>query len=1676
MLTANIRDIATWVCIAEHQSSFDTAAVGRHNGDGSINYGLFQISDRYWCSDVAPQEKACRLPCTKLMDGDLTDDAACIRTIYEEHMRISGDGFNAWAVYPTRCQNQNIDHIRQCFDSEVLEKVNDLETSASKWQGESVKKGKVYNKCELAQELYHKHRMPMEQIPTWVCIAQHESSFNTAAVGRLNTDGSADHGLFQISDLYWCSHDKYGGKACNIPCDRLLDSDISDDVRCIKIIHEEHTRISGDGFNAWTVYKPHCRNQGLEKVKQCFSEKELKESQSKSESSYSSSSNALIPTSLGATKKGKVYNKCELAQELYHKHKMPMDQIPTWVCIAQHESSFNTAAVGRLNTDGSADHGLFQISDLYWCSHDQYGGKACNIPCDRLLDSDISDDVRCIKIIYEEHTRISGDGFNAWTVYKPHCRNQGLEKVKQCFSEKELKSGTSSSSNNALIPSTLGPTKKGKVYNKCELAQELYHKHGMPMDQIPTWVCIAQHESSFNTAAVGRLNTDGSADHGLFQISDLYWCSHDQYGGKACNIPCDRLLDSDISDDVRCIKIIHDEHTRISGDGFNAWTVYKPHCRNQGLEKVKQCFSEKELKESQTKSQTSSSGSNALVPQNSGTTKKGKIYKKCELAQELYHKHRMPMEQIPTWVCIAQHESSFNTAAVGRLNTDGSADHGLFQISDLYWCSHDQYGGKVCNIPCHKLLDSDITDDVRCIKIIYDEHTQISGDGFNAWTVYKPHCRNRKMDDIRTCFSDNEIQLYEENRVVAKYQPPTSNLVTKKPGDYKHNPFLNNIPIAVKPLTSHETSLPAGNKDSSGTHSYKTNPFLNNIPIAVKPLTSHETSLPAGNKDSSGTQSYQTNPFLSGAIKTSTASQQIQSSDKIQYLSKETESSTNYQHNPFLSGAIKTSPTTAESTTRKSPLETTTSKPLQQSYKENPFLAGVKPQITNQNSAEKLSLSSKYVDSNNFRHKPDSQQQSQQGNLSQKPFQSISYPSDQTSKYVDSNNFRNKVDSITGKPLTPATSKPKTTATKSTTTTRKPTTATTKSTTTTRKPLATTTTRSTTTRKPTTATSKSTTTTRKPLTTTTTRTTTTRSSKPSTTWSWSTTSTKKPLTTTTARSTTTRKPTTATTKSTTTSRPLTSTTTRSKTTLSSKPSTTWSWTTTTTRKPNSAATKPTTKSTTTTRKPLTSTTTRSATNRSTTSSTTAWNWSTATTKKPTTKPLTTTTRKPQTTTTTSKKPNTTLRTTKITTTTKPAKSTTTKSSTSWSWNSSKWKDTTPTQHSKTTTTKQPSTTTRSTKTTSWNSTTKKPITTTTKPTLASNNGQYKASTTTTKRPPQTTTAKTTSTTWSWDKVKLKETTKPNKAASSWSWSSTTSKPINTTKTTISWNKSKEYTQSSKITNTWSNNKQSQVSSTTKSPATTTKRPSSSTTKSLTKWISTTTKRPSSTTTKSSTNWNSYNWQSNKVTTTTIRLSTTTTKAQTTTTKNPTKNTGNWQQQKYSTNSTTKSPLSAKTTKSPTNQWNWQQQQAKYSNATTTTQKPIPTSSPLNTKQQTTWQHWQNGNSKTTSKPQTNWQSTTKPQTTTYSWQHNKPMATTTRPSKNNDPFSDPFFERFRQGVTITTTKRPTVPPHIKESKLYQDYKNITSDTNKPIVTYNYQQAGIKNEATTTTKRPQKRWQ
>ncbi|NP_001159495.1 lysozyme precursor [Tribolium castaneum] len=573
---------------------------------------------------------------------------------------------------------------------------------------------KVYDRCELARELKHVHKFPGHQIATWVCIAKHESTFNTSAVNR----GSGDHGLFQISDLFWCSPPG-NGYACNAPCSAFEDDDITDDIACVRRIFKEHSVLSGNGFNAWAVYPLYCKQDASKYIEGCF-DNEI-------DSNISGTTTTTSPDVDDV--KAKIFERCELAKELKKNH-LPGTQLATWMCIAKYESHYNTAAI---NTQ-TGDHGLFQISQIYWCSNSNKPGKGCNAKCSEFRDNDIRDDVACVKKIYKEHQRLSGNGFNAWVAYKKYCTGNNDHFIK---GYKNLRVNISKSKMNPLskllvllfVSLCVSLQIEAKVFKRCELAKELKNKHHIPGNQLATWMCIANYESGFNTAAINKK----TGDHGLFQISQIYWCSNSNKPGKACNAKCSDFRNNDIKDDVACVKKIYNEHQKLSGNGFNAWVAYKKYCRGNNNNNLSTVAKMKLL---------------AVVAIFAfASLSEAKIFDKCEFANTIRGYGLFPAEHISTWVCIANYESAFNTDATNTV----TGDHGIYQISQIYWCSTGDSPGGGCNKRCADFHNDDISDDSVCAKAIFDEHQRLSGNGFNAWTTYAPYCSGDNSGWIAGC-------------------------------------------------------------------------------------------------------------------------------------------------------------------------------------------------------------------------------------------------------------------------------------------------------------------------------------------------------------------------------------------------------------------------------------------------------------------------------------------------------------------------------------------------------------------------------------------------------------------------------------------------------------------------------------------------------------------------------------------------------------------------------------------------------------------------------------------------------------------------------------------------------------------------------------------------------------
>ncbi|KAH1180764.1 lysozyme C-like [Mauremys mutica] len=127
-----------------------------------------------------------------------------------------------------------------------------------------------------------------------------------------------------------------------------------------------------------------------------------------------------------------------------------------------------------------------------------------------------------------------------------------------------------------LVPGGLG-----MYYSRCQLAQTLQQLGlgGYMGYSLANWVCMAAHESSYNTQATNYNSWDGSTDFGIFQINSRYWCQNgDEYSSNICQIPCSDLLSNNLSADVECAKIIAQD-----SNGMSAWVAWTSYCQGQDL-------------------------------------------------------------------------------------------------------------------------------------------------------------------------------------------------------------------------------------------------------------------------------------------------------------------------------------------------------------------------------------------------------------------------------------------------------------------------------------------------------------------------------------------------------------------------------------------------------------------------------------------------------------------------------------------------------------------------------------------------------------------------------------------------------------------------------------------------------------------------------------------------------------------------------------------------------------------------------------------------------------------------------------------------------------------------------------------------------------------------------------
>ncbi|XP_026200227.2 lysozyme C-like [Anabas testudineus] len=133
---------------------------------------------------------------------------------------------------------------------------------------------------------------------------------------------------------------------------------------------------------------------------------------------------SLVFLLLVAVASAKVFSKCEWAQ-LLKSNKMDGYRgisLANWVCLAEHESGFNTQAINH-NKDGTTDYGIFQINSRWWCDNGSHTANGCNVKCSELQSDNVSVSINCAKRVVRDP-----NGIGAWVAWRKYCQNKDLSR------------------------------------------------------------------------------------------------------------------------------------------------------------------------------------------------------------------------------------------------------------------------------------------------------------------------------------------------------------------------------------------------------------------------------------------------------------------------------------------------------------------------------------------------------------------------------------------------------------------------------------------------------------------------------------------------------------------------------------------------------------------------------------------------------------------------------------------------------------------------------------------------------------------------------------------------------------------------------------------------------------------------------------------------------------------------------------------------------------------------------------------------------------------------------------------------------------------------------------------------------------------------------------------------
>lgn len=104
-------ELAKWICLAKYESSFRTKAVGATNPNGSKDYGIFQINNKYWCQPAkGSSHNLCQVSCQALLTDNIRMSVNCARKIKSQQ------GWTAWSAWRSHCSG-SLPSIKDCFAS-----------------------------------------------------------------------------------------------------------------------------------------------------------------------------------------------------------------------------------------------------------------------------------------------------------------------------------------------------------------------------------------------------------------------------------------------------------------------------------------------------------------------------------------------------------------------------------------------------------------------------------------------------------------------------------------------------------------------------------------------------------------------------------------------------------------------------------------------------------------------------------------------------------------------------------------------------------------------------------------------------------------------------------------------------------------------------------------------------------------------------------------------------------------------------------------------------------------------------------------------------------------------------------------------------------------------------------------------------------------------------------------------------------------------------------------------------------------------------------------------------------------------------------------------------------------------------------------------------------------------